>query len=385
MSDEKCRHGHEVSRCGSCAPLAAALARAEMSEADRDRWKVRTEITGKGLAKVEFALAAALTRVAELEDSYTTLDAELATTQVERDAALRDVERLNAYINGNEDVAAALRDVAELNDERDELRKKGDALALELDVALRDVAELTERLSSADWQLRLQSRDSAIRELGALRERLREARGLLTRWLNAMGLGASKLDIDTSAFLDRLDASPRAAPRAKWPAPIEDLLTAQCAAFPIPVESVGTLSPDSKFMPGQLVTAQAAPPRHECPSCDLDDSVKAPPGKLLKSTPIQRAATPVQGAPLTMANGSSIAMTGEHRTRHRVGYVSFGVGCFWCSAGPGEECRDEPDKRAAQAAPPAPYDMMADLKAKMAAKAAPAGPDLGPTRRDGGT
>ncbi len=49
----------------------------------------------------------------------------------------------------------------------------------------------------------------------------------------------------------------------------------------------------------------------------------------------RRAATPVQGAPP------------EARTRHRVGYVSMGLGCFYCTAGPGEECRDEPDKRVA--------------------------------------
>jgi hypothetical protein len=39
------------------------------------------------------------------------------------------------------------------------------------------------------------------------------------------------------------------------------------------------------------------------------------------------------------------------RSRHRVGYASMGSGCFWCTAGPGEACRDEPDKRAAKPCP----------------------------------
>lgn len=36
----------------------------------------------------------------------------------------------------------------------------------------------------------------------------------------------------------------------------------------------------------------STPAKHECPSCDLDDSVKVPPGKLLASTPIRKPGAP---------------------------------------------------------------------------------------------
>ena len=59
-----------------------------------------------------------------------------------------------------------------------------------------------------------------------------------------------------------------------------------------------TLPPDQDVVTNLLDAIEAhlnaspagpiAEPRHECPSCDLDDSVKVPPGKLLKSTPIKR-------------------------------------------------------------------------------------------------
>lgn len=38
--------------------------------------------------------------------------------------------------------------------------------------------------------------------------------------------------------------------------------------------------------------APTTPEPHICPSCDLDDSIKVPPGKLLASTPIRKPAEP---------------------------------------------------------------------------------------------
>ncbi len=52
-----------------------------------------------------------------------------------------------------------------------------------------------------------------------------------------------------------------------------------------------------------------SPGGHECPSCDLDDSVKVPPGKLLKSTPIKVPASPPTTPTCAMCNGRHVVPT----------------------------------------------------------------------------
>jgi hypothetical protein len=150
------------------------------------------------------------------------------------------------------------------------------------------------------------------RELGALRETLGWAANLADPLYSfgvserlALGrkarevLGLPALDASPQAdrprFVDpgrgprqAVVASPQAAPPLKHPRCNAPGMGPFCSLFQ---------SYNHECRERCLWRPQAAPPRHECPSCDLDDSVKAPPGKLLASTPIKRAATPVQGAP----------------------------------------------------------------------------------------
>jgi len=76
-------------------------------------------------------------------------------------------------------------------------------------------------------------------------------------------------------------------------------------------------------------------PRHECPSCDLDDSVKVPPGKLLKSTPI---ATPKACASWCGKPGDDWAKGGD--AREVFWYPSLGQDSSFAPTYCTAQCRD---------------------------------------------
>lgn len=78
-------------------------------------------------------------------------------------------------------------------------------------------------------------------------------------------------------------------------------------------------------------------PRHECPSCDFDDTIKVPPGKLLASTPIKR---PLVAPPPELPDGICLWCKGFKKIvrdyQEERGLVAYTYDCPRCVLTPPE-------------------------------------------------